>query len=68
MARRSLLPAVVSSPCAAPCCVVTSTWLVPRTAAAAEAGKLVLVLDSSGSMAERVGGKTKISLAKSALT
>ena len=45
--------------------------LVALTAAApayaAEDAKLVLVLDSSGSMAERVGGDTKISIAKSAL-
>ena len=45
--------------------LVTLTTAVP--AYAAEDAKLVLVLDSSGSMAERVGGDTKISIAKSAL-
>ncbi|GAA1829450.1 VWA domain-containing protein [Microlunatus capsulatus] len=52
------------------CCallVVLGSWLAPRPAAAAEAGKLVMVLDSSGSMKARVGGKSKISIAKAAL-
>lgn len=40
---------------------------VPVTAHAASSGKLVLVLDSSGSMKERVGGDRKIDIAKSAL-
>lgn len=36
-------------------------------AAAATDGKLVLVLNSSGSMAQRIGGDSKISIAKHAL-
>ena len=41
--------------------------LGPTPAYAAPEPKLVLVLDSSGSMKERVGGQTKIAIAKAAL-
>lgn len=48
--------------------LVTATWGAGSPQArAADQGKLVLVLDSSGSMKEKVGGKTKISIAKSSL-
>ena len=36
-------------------------------ASAATDGKLVLVLDSSGSVAQRIGGQAKITIAKHAL-
>ena len=45
---------------------VTTTGVMPAAHAASE-GRLVLVLDSSGSMKEKVGGDTKISIAKKAL-
>lgn len=53
------------------CCVLLvalGAWGPPGPAAAAADDQLVLVLDSSGSMAERVGGRPKIDLAKRALT
>ncbi len=46
--------------------VVAAGGLVPAAQAAGDA-KLVLVLDSSGSMKEKVGASTKIAIAKRAL-
>ncbi|WP_445257125.1 VWA domain-containing protein [Nocardioides aurantiacus] len=48
--------------------VALGTWSVPGPAVAATDDQLVLVLDSSGSMAERVGGRRKIDIAKRALS
>lgn len=47
--------------------VVGSVVVGAPAASAAEDAKLVLVLDSSGSMKEKVGGDTKIAVAKAAL-
>lgn len=52
------------------CCallVAVTGGLVPLPASAAEPAKLVLVLDSSGSMKTKVGGESKISIAKASL-
>ena len=46
--------------------VATACWPAP-TASAAEPARLVMVLDSSGSMEEKVGGSTKIAIAKDSL-
>lgn len=46
---------------------VLLTLLHPRPAAAATEGRLVMVLDSSGSMADKIDGGSKIAVAKRAL-
>jgi len=46
--------------------VASAAWLTPP-APAADPAKLVLVLDSSGSMKDKVGGQAKISIAKASL-
>lgn len=47
--------------------VVGASWVAPLPGHAAEPAKLVLVLDSSGSMKAEVNGHSKISIAKSSL-
>ncbi|MET0693076.1 MAG: VWA domain-containing protein [Propionibacteriaceae bacterium] len=63
----SRLPRWVALLCAGLVLVGMSWGAGAPQAHAADDGKLVLVLDSSGSMKERVGGRSKISIAKSSL-